>query len=83
VAGQPDLPGARQREEPPTSNDATPSTGYRVPTHEGPLRPKPLPLPQFVKTLRGGHFFAPSRSLLAFLGRPPEAGPPGAAAPAA
>ena len=39
---------------------------HLVPTLDGPVRLKPLP--QFVKTLGGGYFFMPSRSLLRFLG---------------
>ena len=39
--------------------------GYLIPTQDGPMRLEPLP--QWVKTLGGGYFFMPSRSMLAFL----------------
>jgi deferrochelatase/peroxidase EfeB len=41
-------------------------SGYLVPSHDGPVRLKPLP--RFVKTLGGGYFFMPGRALLAYLG---------------
>ncbi|MDP8994232.1 MAG: hypothetical protein M3N07_04485, partial [Pseudomonadota bacterium] len=51
-------------QDPLTSNQE--GTGYVVPSQDGPVRLEPLP--QFVKTLGGGYFFMPGRSLLAFLG---------------
>jgi deferrochelatase/peroxidase EfeB len=66
----PSFHGLAGEQDPLTSNDSVRSSGYRVPTHEGPIRLKPLP--QFVRTLGGGYFFLPSRSFLAFLGRPLE-----------
>jgi deferrochelatase/peroxidase EfeB len=51
-------------QDPLTSN--CDGTGYVMPSHDGPVRLKPLP--QFVKTLGGGYFFMPGRSLLAWLG---------------
>jgi deferrochelatase/peroxidase EfeB len=54
-------------QDPLTSN--CDGTGYVVPTHDGPVRLKPLP--QFVTTLGGGYFFMPGRSLLEWLGKAP------------
>ncbi|MEA3041455.1 MAG: hypothetical protein QOC65_944 [Sphingomonadales bacterium] len=51
-------------QDPLTSN--CDGSGFVVPSHDGPVRLKPLP--QFVKTLGGGYFFMPGRSLLAWLG---------------
>ncbi|HEX8192320.1 MAG TPA: hypothetical protein VF552_05420 [Allosphingosinicella sp.] len=50
-------------QDPLTSN--CDGSGYVMPSHDGPVRLKPLP--QFVKTLGGGYFFMPGRSLLAWL----------------
>ena len=61
----PSFHGLVGEQDPLTSNDVQASTGYRVPTSEGPVRLRPLP--QFVRTLGGGYFFLPGRSLLAFL----------------
>jgi deferrochelatase/peroxidase EfeB len=55
-------------EQDPLNSHGGGASGYLVPTLDGPVRLKPLP--QFVKTLGGGYFFMPSRSLLAFLGKP-------------
>lgn len=60
----PSFHGLAGEQDPLTSNCE--GTGYVVPTHDGPVRLKPLP--QFVKTLGGGYFFMPGRSLLAYLG---------------
>ena len=54
-------------QDPLNSNGGTQSTGYLIPSHDGPVRLKPLP--RFVRTLGGGYFFMPSRSLLRFLGK--------------
>ena len=51
-------------QDPLTSNKD--GTGYVMPSQDGPVRLKPLP--QFVKTLGGGYFFMPGRSLLQYLG---------------
>jgi len=56
--------GLAGEQDPLTSN--CDGTGYVVPTHDGPVRLKPLP--QFVKTLGGGYFFMPGRSFLRWLG---------------
>jgi deferrochelatase/peroxidase EfeB len=53
-------------QDPLTSDGRGNATGYIVPTHDGPVRLKPLK--RFVRTLGGGYFFLPSRSLLAYLG---------------
>ncbi|HYI41946.1 MAG TPA: hypothetical protein VE053_16680 [Allosphingosinicella sp.] len=51
----------------PLINDRTKgSTGYLIPSNDGPARLAPLP--SFVRTLGGGYFFMPGRSFLAFLG---------------
>ena len=55
-------------EQDPLNSDgsSTGATCYTVPSNDGPVRLKPLP--RFVRTLGGGYFFMPSRSLLAYLG---------------
>jgi deferrochelatase/peroxidase EfeB len=53
-------------EQDPLTSNGKGGSGYVVPTHDGPVRLKPLP--RFVKTLGGGYFFMPGRSLLAWLG---------------
>ena len=53
-------------EQDPLTSSGTGGSGYVVPTHDGPVRLKPLP--RVVKTLGGGYFFMPGRSLLAWLG---------------
>jgi deferrochelatase/peroxidase EfeB len=53
-------------EQDPLTSSGQGGSGYVVPTHDGPVRLKPLP--RFVKTLGGGYFFMPGRSLLAWLG---------------
>ncbi|HEX8366881.1 MAG TPA: hypothetical protein VF603_16495 [Allosphingosinicella sp.] len=60
----PSFHGLVGEQDPLTSNCE--GSGYVVPTHDGPIRLKPLP--QFVKTLGGGYFFMPGRSLLEYLG---------------
>lgn len=60
----PSFHGLSGEQDPLTSN--CDGTGYVVPSHDGPVRLKPLP--QFVTTLGGGYFFMPGRSLLAWLG---------------
>jgi deferrochelatase/peroxidase EfeB len=62
----PSFHGLAGEQDPLTSQPSDKATGYLVPTMDGPVRLQPLP--QFVKTLGGGYFFMPSRSLLAFLG---------------
>jgi deferrochelatase/peroxidase EfeB len=52
-------------QDPLTSDGRDGATGFIVPTHDGPVRLKPLK--RFVRTLGGGYFFLPSRSLLAYL----------------
>ncbi|HET9639079.1 MAG TPA: hypothetical protein VFP12_07720 [Allosphingosinicella sp.] len=55
------------RQQDPLINDrARGSTGYLIPSNDGPARLAPLP--SFVRTLGGGYFFMPGRSFLAFLG---------------
>ena len=54
-------------QDPLTSNRD--GTGYVVPSHDGPVRLKPLP--QFITTLGGGYFFMPGRSLLQWMGKEP------------
>lgn len=54
-------------QDPLTSSGDGDATGYVVPSHDGPVRLKPLP--KFVKTLGGGYFFMPGRSLLSWLGK--------------
>ncbi|HYN45066.1 MAG TPA: hypothetical protein VES64_00075 [Allosphingosinicella sp.] len=55
-------------EQDPLTSDGgeTSATCFMVPSNDGPVRLKPLP--RFVKTLGGGYFFMPSRSVLAYLG---------------
>jgi deferrochelatase/peroxidase EfeB len=53
-------------QDPLASNGRVGATGYMVPTHDGPVRLQPLK--RFVRTLGGGYFFLPGRSLLAYLG---------------
>ncbi len=53
-------------QDPLNSHGGDKTTGYLVPTLDGPVRLKRLP--QFVRTLGGGYYFMPSRSLLRFLG---------------
>ncbi|MEA3063845.1 MAG: hypothetical protein QOJ27_273 [Sphingomonadales bacterium] len=53
-------------EQDPLTSSGKGGSGYVVPTHDGPVRLKPLP--RVVKTLGGGYFFMPGRSLLAWLG---------------
>ena len=52
-------------QDPLNSNAGPDSTGYVVPSHDGPVRLKPLPT--FVKTLGGGYFFMPGRAMLSYL----------------
>ncbi|HEX8644076.1 MAG TPA: hypothetical protein VF702_09210 [Allosphingosinicella sp.] len=56
--------GLAGEQDPLTSN--CDGSGFLIPSHDGPVRLKPLP--QFVRTLGGGYFFMPGRSLLAWLG---------------
>ncbi|HEX8526618.1 Dyp-type peroxidase [Allosphingosinicella sp.] len=60
----PSFHGLVGEQDPLTSNQD--GSGFVVPTLDGPIRLKPLP--QFVKTLGGGYFFMPGRSLMAFVG---------------
>jgi deferrochelatase/peroxidase EfeB len=60
----PSFHGLVGEQDPLTSNRD--GTGYVIPSHDGPLRLKPLP--QFVRTIGGGYFFMPGRSLLQYLG---------------
>ncbi|WP_114951846.1 hypothetical protein [Sphingosinicella terrae] len=53
-------------EQDPLNSHGDGASGYMVPSQDGPVRLKPLP--KFVRTLGGGYFFMPSRTLLAFLG---------------
>lgn len=54
-------------QDPLTSSGDKDATGYVVPSHDGPVRLKPLP--KFVTTLGGGYFFMPGRALLQWMGR--------------
>ena len=54
-------------QDPLTSSGDEKATGYVVPSHDGPVRLKPLP--KFVTTLGGGYFFMPGRSLLQWMGK--------------
>jgi hypothetical protein len=56
-------------QDPLTSSGDGKATGYVVPSHDGPVRLKPLP--KFVTTLGGGYFFMPGRSLLQWMGKGP------------
>ncbi|HYJ53549.1 MAG TPA: hypothetical protein VEW04_10305 [Allosphingosinicella sp.] len=58
--------GLAGEQDPLNSNGGAGSTGYLVPSQDGPVRLKPLP--RFVKTLGGGYFFMPGRALLEYLG---------------
>lgn len=58
--------GLTGEQDPLNSNGGAAGTGYLVPSHDGPVRLKPLP--RFVKTLGGGYFFMPGRALLEYLG---------------
>jgi deferrochelatase/peroxidase EfeB len=58
--------GLTGEQDPLNSNGGAGSTGYLVPSHDGPVRLKPLP--RFVKTLGGGYFFMPGRALVTYLG---------------
>jgi len=60
----PTFHGLVGEQDPLTSNRD--GTGYVIPSHDGPVRLDRLP--QFVKTIGGGYFFMPGRSLLAYLG---------------
>jgi deferrochelatase/peroxidase EfeB len=69
----PTFHGLVGEQDPLFSSDTTPGVGFRMPTQDGPIRLKPLP--QFVRTLGGGYFFVPSRSLLSFLARAKDGRP--------
>jgi deferrochelatase/peroxidase EfeB len=58
--------GLTGEQDPLNSNGGAGSTGYLVPSQDGPVRLKPLP--RFVRTLGGGYFFMPGRALLKYLG---------------
>jgi len=60
----PSFHGLVGEQDPLTSNAE--GTGYVIPSHDGPVRLDPLP--QFVRTIGGGYFFMPGRSLLQYLG---------------
>jgi deferrochelatase/peroxidase EfeB len=62
----PGFQGLSGEQDPLINVSTRPSTGYTVPSHDGPARLAPLP--SFVRTLGGGYFFMPGRSFLAFLG---------------
>ena len=42
-----------------------PDHGYTIPTRDGPVRLRGMP--EFVRTIGGGYFFVPGRSLLQYL----------------
>jgi len=52
-------------QDPLTGGGRDGATGFVIPSHDGPVRLQPLK--RFVRTLGGGYFFLPSRSLLAYL----------------
>jgi deferrochelatase/peroxidase EfeB len=52
-------------EQDPIVGDGTSTTGFTIPSRDGPLRLQPFP--RFVTTLGGGYFFVPGKRLLAFL----------------
>jgi deferrochelatase/peroxidase EfeB len=55
------------RQQDPLINDrARGSSGYLIPSNDGPARLAAMP--SFVRTLGGGYFFMPGRSFLAWLG---------------
>jgi deferrochelatase/peroxidase EfeB len=58
--------GLTGEQDPLTSSGSADATGYLMPSHDGPVRMKPLP--KFVTTLGGGYYFMPGRSLLAWFG---------------
>jgi deferrochelatase/peroxidase EfeB len=62
----PGFQGLSGEQDPLINNMTKTSLGYTVPSHDGPARLAPVP--SFVRTLGGGYFFMPGRSLLAFLG---------------
>jgi len=51
--------------DPLAVTDASPPSGFTVPTARGPVALKQMP--QFVSVLGGGYFFVPGRQLLTFL----------------
>ncbi|HEU0098106.1 MAG TPA: hypothetical protein VFQ67_04950 [Allosphingosinicella sp.] len=62
----PGFQGLDRQQDPLINDRAKGSSGYLIPSHDGPARLAPLP--SFVRTLGGGYFFMPGRSFLAWLG---------------
>jgi deferrochelatase/peroxidase EfeB len=62
----PGFQGLTGQPDPLINDSAKGSTGYLIPTGDGPARLDPPP--RFIRTLGGGYFFMPGRSVLAFLG---------------
>lgn len=62
----PGFQGLTGQQDPLIADREKGSTGFLVPSNDGPARLAPLP--SFVRTLGGGYFFMPGRSFLAFLG---------------
>jgi deferrochelatase/peroxidase EfeB len=64
--GNPGFQGLTGQPDPLINDRSKGSTGYLIPTGDGPARLDPPP--RFIRTLGGGYFFMPGRSMLAFLG---------------
>ncbi|MEA3036923.1 MAG: hypothetical protein QOH04_2700 [Sphingomonadales bacterium] len=64
--GNPGFQGLTGQQDPLINDSAKGSTGYLIPSSDGPARLDPPP--PFIRTLGGGYFFMPGRSFLAFLG---------------
>ena len=64
--GSPTFHGLSCEEDPLLGSGTAGRNGYTIPTRDGPVRLAPLQ--NFVRTLGGGYYFLPSRSLLRFLG---------------
>jgi deferrochelatase/peroxidase EfeB len=61
----PSFHGLVGEQDPLTSHGGAGSTGYLMPTQDGPVRLKPLG--NWVHTLGGGYYFMPGRAMLAYL----------------
>jgi deferrochelatase/peroxidase EfeB len=62
----PGFQGLTGQQDPLINDSLKVSTGYLIPSNDGPARLDPLP--RFIRTLGGGYFFMPGKSFLAFLG---------------
>jgi deferrochelatase/peroxidase EfeB len=58
--------GLSGERDPIAGNSGKPSSGFTIPTRDGPVRLKPLA--RFVTPRGGGYFFLPSKTFLDFLG---------------